>query len=216
MGSSRQPRPCGEYPPHRAFIHRRGFLADLLIKDGIRYDHNMLEQAAETIEQIGVEGEIVHELAGRLFVAVIELIENGTYKIRPEPYSVVRSRVPICGSRPSVDIARADVLPTTKLKDPLGRSRKPRSPRHSVLTPDMSMQCSACAEPVNRTAQFCEACGAPILGAAKQSAPGSERSARIRHPARTCCRVGPRSGPRAKRGRSRCAVRSALFGYRGL
>jgi serine/threonine-protein kinase PknG len=55
-------------------------LADLLIKDGIRFDHNVLEQAAETIEQIGMEGGIVHQLAGRLFVAVIELIENGTFK----------------------------------------------------------------------------------------------------------------------------------------
>jgi serine/threonine-protein kinase PknG len=55
-------------------------LADLLITDGIRFDHNLLEQAAETIEQIGIEGRIVHQLAGRLFVAVIELIEKGTFK----------------------------------------------------------------------------------------------------------------------------------------
>jgi serine/threonine-protein kinase PknG len=55
-------------------------LADLLIDDGIRFDHNLLEQAAETIEQIGVEGGIVHQLAGRLFVAAIELIEKGTLK----------------------------------------------------------------------------------------------------------------------------------------
>jgi serine/threonine-protein kinase PknG len=55
-------------------------LADVLIEDGIRFDHNLLEQAAETIEQIGVEGGIVHQLAGRLFVAAIELIENGTLK----------------------------------------------------------------------------------------------------------------------------------------
>jgi serine/threonine-protein kinase PknG len=54
-------------------------LADLLIEDGIRFDHNLLEQAAETIEQIGVEGGIVHQLAGRLFVAAIELIENGKF-----------------------------------------------------------------------------------------------------------------------------------------
>jgi hypothetical protein len=39
-----------------------------------------MEQAAETIEQIGVEGGIVHQLAGRLFVAAIELIENGKLK----------------------------------------------------------------------------------------------------------------------------------------
>jgi serine/threonine-protein kinase PknG len=55
-------------------------LADLLIKDGIQFDHNLIEQAAETIEQIGIEGGIVHQLAGRLFVAVIELIEKGTIK----------------------------------------------------------------------------------------------------------------------------------------
>jgi serine/threonine-protein kinase PknG len=55
-------------------------LADLLIKDGIRFDHGLVEQAAETIEQIGLEGGIVHQLAGRLFVAVIELIENGRLK----------------------------------------------------------------------------------------------------------------------------------------
>jgi serine/threonine-protein kinase PknG len=55
-------------------------LADLLITDGIRFDHNLMEQAAETIEQIGIEGGIAHQLAGRLFVAVIELIENGTLK----------------------------------------------------------------------------------------------------------------------------------------
>ena len=55
-------------------------LADLLITDGIRFDHNLLEQAAETIEQIGVEGGIVHQLAGRLFVAAIELVEKGTLK----------------------------------------------------------------------------------------------------------------------------------------
>jgi serine/threonine-protein kinase PknG len=55
-------------------------LADLLIEDGIRFDHNLLQQAAETIEQIGVEGGIVHQLAGRLFVAAIELIESGTFK----------------------------------------------------------------------------------------------------------------------------------------
>jgi serine/threonine-protein kinase PknG len=52
-------------------------LADLLITDGIRFDHNLLEQAAETIEQIGVEGGIVHQLAGRLFIAAIDLIEKG-------------------------------------------------------------------------------------------------------------------------------------------
>jgi serine/threonine-protein kinase PknG len=40
----------------------------------------LLEQAAETIEQIGIEGGIVHQLAGRLFVAAIELIENGKLK----------------------------------------------------------------------------------------------------------------------------------------
>jgi serine/threonine-protein kinase PknG len=55
-------------------------LADLLITDGMRFDHSLLEQAAETIEQIGIEGGIVHQLAGRLFVAVIELIESGTLK----------------------------------------------------------------------------------------------------------------------------------------
>jgi serine/threonine-protein kinase PknG len=54
-------------------------LADLLIEDGIRFDHNLVEQAAETIEQIGVEGGIVHQLAGRLFIAAIGLIENGTF-----------------------------------------------------------------------------------------------------------------------------------------
>ncbi|MGA2127723.1 MAG: tetratricopeptide repeat protein [Xanthobacteraceae bacterium] len=56
-------------------------LADLLIQDGIKFDHNLLEQAAETIEQIGVEGGIVHQLAGRLFVAAVELIENGTLHV---------------------------------------------------------------------------------------------------------------------------------------
>jgi serine/threonine-protein kinase PknG len=55
-------------------------LVDLLIKDGIQFDHSLIEQAAETIEQIGVEGGVVHQLAGRLFVAVIELIEKGTIK----------------------------------------------------------------------------------------------------------------------------------------
>jgi len=55
-------------------------LADLLITDGIQFDHDLLEQAAETIEQIGVEGGIVHQLAGRLFVAAIDLIEKGTLK----------------------------------------------------------------------------------------------------------------------------------------
>jgi hypothetical protein len=55
-------------------------LADLLIKDDIRFDHNLIEQVAETIQQIGVEGVVVHQLAGRLFVAVIELIEKGTIK----------------------------------------------------------------------------------------------------------------------------------------
>ena len=58
-------------------------LAELLIADGIKFDHNFLEQAAETIEQIGIEGGIVHQLAGRLFVAAIELIENGTIKSSP-------------------------------------------------------------------------------------------------------------------------------------
>jgi serine/threonine-protein kinase PknG len=53
-------------------------LADILITDGIQFDHSLLEQAAETIEQIGIEGGIVHQLAGRLYVAVIELIEKGT------------------------------------------------------------------------------------------------------------------------------------------
>lgn len=53
-------------------------LAELLIEDGIKFDHNLLEKAAETIEQIGVDGGIVHQLAGRLFVAAIELLENGT------------------------------------------------------------------------------------------------------------------------------------------
>jgi serine/threonine-protein kinase PknG len=55
-------------------------LARVLIEDGFKFDHNLLEQAAETIEQIGVEGGIVHQLAGRLFVAAIELIENGKLK----------------------------------------------------------------------------------------------------------------------------------------
>jgi serine/threonine-protein kinase PknG len=55
-------------------------LADLLITEGIRFDHTLLEQAAETIEQIGVEGGIVHQLAGRLFVAAIDLIKKGTLK----------------------------------------------------------------------------------------------------------------------------------------
>jgi hypothetical protein len=55
-------------------------LADLLIKDGIRLDHNLLEQAVETIEQIGMEGGTIHQLAGRLLVAVTELLENGTLK----------------------------------------------------------------------------------------------------------------------------------------
>jgi hypothetical protein len=55
-------------------------LAHVLIEDGFKFDHNLLEQAAETIEQIGVEGGIVHQLAGRLFVAAIELIENGKLK----------------------------------------------------------------------------------------------------------------------------------------
>jgi len=35
------------------------------------------------------------------------------------------------------------------------------------------MQCSACAQPVDRTARFCEACGAPIVGAPSQGAPAS-------------------------------------------
>ena len=55
-------------------------LAGLLIEDGIKFDHSFLEQAAETIEQIGIEGGIVHQLAGRLFVAAIGLIENGQLK----------------------------------------------------------------------------------------------------------------------------------------
>jgi len=55
-------------------------LADLLIEDGVKFDQSLLEQAAETIEQIGIEGGIVHQLAGRLFVAAIELIENGKLK----------------------------------------------------------------------------------------------------------------------------------------
>jgi serine/threonine-protein kinase PknG len=55
-------------------------LVDLLIKYGIQFDHSLVDQAAETIEQIGVEGGIVHQLAGRLFITVIELIETGKLK----------------------------------------------------------------------------------------------------------------------------------------
>ncbi len=55
-------------------------LAGLLIEDGVKFDQAFLDQAAETIEQIGIEGGIVHQLAARLYVAAIELIENGQLK----------------------------------------------------------------------------------------------------------------------------------------